>query len=106
MPSWKKHLAFIASRPYSAWYLVKYRGQYVGSIYLTALDEIGVWVLASWRKEDLKPAIIRELIKRHRRNRFLANINPKNRTSARMLRKMGFRIFQETYQLQTKEPKS
>jgi RimJ/RimL family protein N-acetyltransferase len=102
MPTWKNHLRFIAGHPYSAWYLVRSGQDYVGAIYLTALGEIGIGVLAQWRGHGFGRAAIRALMRKHPRSRFLANINPSNATSIRMFSEMGFQIIQQTYELRSK----
>jgi RimJ/RimL family protein N-acetyltransferase len=98
MPSWKQHLAFIARRPYAAWYLIKSGRDYVGAIYLTAMNEIGVFVAAQFHGLGLGSRAVELLIHKHGRRRYLANINPRNGQSIQMFRKMGFRIAQQTYE--------
>jgi RimJ/RimL family protein N-acetyltransferase len=100
IPSWEEHLKFIAKRPYSAWYLIKSGTGYIGAIYLTAMNEIGIGVLARWRGKGFGPRAIRLLMRKHGRRRYLANINPRNDESIRMFRRLGFRSLQETYELQ------
>jgi len=102
MPTWKSHVKFIASHPYSAWYLIRSGQDHVGAIYLTTLGEIGIGVLAQWRGHGFGRAAIRALMRKHPRGRFLANINPGNATSIRMFSDMGFRIIQQTYELRSK----
>ena len=102
MPTWKSHIKFIAGHPYSAWYLIRSGKDYVGAIYLTALGEIGIGVLAQWRGHGFARAAIQALMRQHPRGRFLANINPGNATSIRMFSEMGFRIIQQTYELRSK----
>jgi RimJ/RimL family protein N-acetyltransferase len=101
MPSWRQHTKFIASRPYAAWYLIKSRDDYVGAIYLTAMNEIGVSILKRWRGLNFGPRAIRLLMKKYRHRRYLANINPRNERSIRMFQRIGFRIIQQTYELRT-----
>lgn len=101
MPSWKQHLAFIARRPYAAWYLIKSGRDYVGAIYLTGMNEVGVFILAQFRGLGLGSSAVRLLIRKHGRGRYLANINPRNGRSAQMFRKMGFRLIQHTFGLRT-----
>lgn len=102
MPTWKEHVRFIAKRPYSAWYLIKHEQDYVGAIYLTALGEIGIGVLTAWRGRGFGPAAIGELMRKHPRQRFLANINPDNAKSIRMFGEMDFHLIQHTYELRRK----
>ena len=99
MPSWRQHCKFIARRPYAAWYLITARGDYIGAIYLTAMNEIGVGILAQWRGKGLGSHAIGLLMRKHGRRRYLANINPRNEESIRMFRRLGFRIVQKTYEL-------
>jgi RimJ/RimL family protein N-acetyltransferase len=101
LPSWTRHRKFIARRPYSAWYLIKWRKDYVGAIYLTSMNEIGIAVLKRWRKRGVGPAAINLLMRRHGRRRYLANINPRNKESIRLFRRIGFRVIQQTYELRT-----
>ena len=101
MPNWKQHCKFIARRPYPAWYLIKLRNDYVGAIYLTSMNEIGIAVLEQWRKRGVGPAALRQLMRKHGRRRYLANINPLNEESIRLFRRSGFRIIQHTYELPT-----
>jgi RimJ/RimL family protein N-acetyltransferase len=101
MPSWLRHRRFVASRPYTAWYLIKARGDYVGAVYLTKMNEIGISLLARWRGHGFGPRATRLLMRKHGRRRYLANVNPRNEKSIRMFRRMGFRLLQQTYELRT-----
>jgi RimJ/RimL family protein N-acetyltransferase len=102
MPTWKQHIRFIARRPYSAWYLIKSGPDYVGAVYLTAMNEIGIGILARWHGRGYGPAAIKTLMRKHPRERFLANINPRNTKSIGMFGDMGFRIIQQTFELRTR----
>jgi RimJ/RimL family protein N-acetyltransferase len=99
LPTWKDHLRFISRRPYNAWYLIEAAQHYVGAIYLTENGEIGIGILERWRGRGYGPAAIRLLMRKHPRERFLANINPKNAKSIRMFSDMGFHMIQQTYEL-------
>lgn len=99
MPSWRQHCNFIARRPYAAWYLIRSRTDYVGAIYLTAMNEIGVSILARWRRFGFGPRAIRLLMRKHARRRYLANVNPRNAKWIRMFKRLGFRNVQQTYEL-------
>ena len=102
MPTWKEHLRFIAKRPYSAWYLIKHEQNYIGAIYLTALGEIGIGILTASRGRGFGRAAIRALMRKHPRQRFLANINPHNAKSIRMFGELGFHLIQHTYEFRSK----
>jgi RimJ/RimL family protein N-acetyltransferase len=99
MPTWQQHCKFIARRPYSAWYLIRFGTEYIGAIYLTKANEIGVSILARCHGLGLGSRAVRTLMRKHARRRYLANINPSNKRSIRMFRRMGFKMIQETYEL-------
>jgi RimJ/RimL family protein N-acetyltransferase len=102
MPTWKEHLRFIARHPYDVWYMIRSEQEYVGAIYLTAMNEIGIGILARWRGRGYGPAAIKVLMRKHPRERFLANINPNNVKSIGMFTDMGFHIIQKTFELRTR----
>jgi hypothetical protein len=101
MPTWRRHVNFIASRPYSAWYLIKSGDNYVGGIYLTRMNEIGIAILKRFRGFGFAPQAIRMLMLKHGKRLYLANINPRNKKFIDMFKCMGFRFVQQTYQLRT-----
>ena len=99
MPTRPEHDAFVASRPYAAWYLVRANGGYVGAVYLTHAKEIGIGIFRSAQRCGHAIAAIRALMELHPRERFLANINPDNEGSIIMFDRLGFRHIQNTYSL-------
>jgi RimJ/RimL family protein N-acetyltransferase len=98
LPDRESHLAFIASRPYDAWYLIEAEGEPVGAIYLSKAGEIGVFILADRRGHGYGRRAIAMLMERHPRERFLANINPANTRSIAFFESLGFRHIQNTYE--------
>jgi RimJ/RimL family protein N-acetyltransferase len=106
MPTWEQHRKFVARRPHPAWYLIRSGEDYVGAVYLTAMNEIGVSILNRWRGFGIGPRAIRMLMRKHPRERYLANINPRNEKSIRMVQQMGFRIIQKTYELRIQRARS
>jgi RimJ/RimL family protein N-acetyltransferase len=98
LPDWESHLAFIASRPYDAWYLIEDEGEFVGAIYLSKTSEIGVFVLAAHRGHGHGKRAIEMLAEKHPRERFLANINPANSRSIEFFESLGFHHIQNTYE--------
>ena len=98
LPDWDSHLAFIASRPYEAWYLIEVEGEYVGAIYLSKMSEIGLFVLSDHRGQGHGKQASEMLMDKHPRERFLANINPSNTRSIEFFRSLGFEHIQNTYE--------
>jgi RimJ/RimL family protein N-acetyltransferase len=99
MPTWDEHVAFVASKPYKAWYLIKYEGKLAGAIYLTHLNEIGIHLFKNVQKKGVGKEAIDELIKLHPAKRYLANIAPYNMNSINFFEKQGFKLIQRTYEL-------
>lgn len=98
LPDWDTHLAFIASRPYEAWFLIVDDDNPVGAIYLSKTSEIGVFVLNAHRGKGYGKTAIEMLMEKHPRERFLANINPANERSIDFFRSLGFVHIQNTYE--------
>ena len=98
MPTWDAHIHFIQSRPYKAWYVIQGDGNPVGSIYLSKMNEIGVFILIKHQGQGFGTQAIQMLMERHPEERFLANINPNNSRSIQFFKSLGFRHIQNTYE--------
>lgn len=97
MPTMSEHCAFMASNPYLAWYVIE-TGHHVpvGQVYLTERDEIGVAVCAAFQGHGIGPLATVEIMKLHPRERYLANVAPKNEKSLAMFGSLGFKLIQLT----------
>lgn len=96
MPHWEDHAKFVEKHPYEAWYFI---GQEpVGAIYLTKQNEIGIGIFKEHQGKGYGPQAIKELMRRHGKRRYLANINPRNEPSARVFSNLGFKLVQHTYE--------
>ena len=98
MPSKEGHARFVDAQPYEAWYFIFCDGKIVGAVYLSRLNEIGVFIFKRWYGNGFGPQAVQELISRHGSGRYLANINPSNEKSKRMFIGLGFKVIQETYE--------
>lgn len=98
MPTLQAHRAFVDSRPYSAWYLVQVDEKQIGAIYLTKMNEIGIFVLQAYQGNGYGKRAISLLMERHPCERYLANINPANERSIEFFRGLGFHHIQNTYE--------
>lgn len=96
LPTWQQHLEFISREPYAAWYLVD-ADSYVGSVYLTKNNEIGVFILKEHQGHGYGPMAIKLIMELHPRDEFIANINPENDRSIGVFAKLGFTHIQNTY---------
>jgi len=101
MPTYKQHVDFIMSKPYSKWYIVYYRGKKAGSAYLSKQDEIGIFLKKKIQNKGIGRTVLHLLMKNNPKPRYLANINPKNSKSINFFKKNGFHLIQYTYEFDT-----
>ena len=99
MPSYHEHLLFISSKPYSKWYVILYGANKVGSIYITAQNEIGIFIKKSFQNKQIGNIALDELIQKNPKKRYLANVNPQNKKSMRFFKNNGFKLTQYTFEL-------
>ena len=99
MPTFSQHVKFVISKPYSKWYIIEYKKQKVGSIYLTQTNEIGIHIIKAIRRKNIATLALKILMKEHPKQRYLANINPKNQKSIKFFTKQKFNLIQYTYEL-------
>ena len=104
MPTFEDHCAFVASRPYLAWYLIDHAhpawpSLIVGACYLSKQREVGIAIQKARRGQGHGEAAVRELMRLHP-GRFLWNVNPENTASIGLAHKLGFglRPIQHTYE--------
>ena len=99
MPTYSKHVLFVSAKPYSKWYVIWYRVNKVGSIYLTAQNEVGIFIKKSFQNKQIGDIALRKLIQKNPKKRYLANINPKNKKSIHFFKRNGFKLIQQTFEL-------
>lgn len=99
LPTWRKHLAWLRSKPHPIFYLILIDADCAGYVYLSAASEIGICLFRKYRGKGIGPEAVAALMKRHPRARMLANINPKNARSIALFQKLGFTLLQQTYEL-------
>ena len=99
MPTYNEHVSFVSAKPYSKWYVILYRVNKVGSIYLTSQNEIGIFIKKSFQNKQIGNIALRILIQKNPKKRYLANLNPKNKKSIRFFKNNGFKLIQYTFEL-------
>ncbi len=100
MPTYRQHVKFVKSKPYSTWYVIMLSKEKVGSIYLSKTDEIGIFIQKNFQKQNLGKSALKELFKKNPRKRYLANVNPKNQKSIQFFKNNGFNLIQYTFELE------
>lgn len=99
IPTYKEHVKFVMSKPYSKWYIIVYNNENAGSIYLTKQNEIGVFMKKEFQHKGLGKKALSLLIKNNPRSRYLANVSPLNTKSIQFFKNNGFRLIQYTYEM-------
>lgn len=98
MPTRQEHWHFVKSRPYKGWFLLVCGAQFVGSVYITGANELGIFIFANQRGKGYAKSAIHQMMV-HYDGPFYANINPENNPSQKFFIEMGFELIQQTYKL-------
>jgi hypothetical protein len=110
LPTYIEHMEFVISHPYRFWFIIKEHEGFIGTLYATKNNWLGVFVMQG--KEDvIKPAItlflkkIKPLkpIKSVRGELFSVNVPPSNKKLISILKSMGASLVQVTYLLNSFE---
>ena len=101
-PTYAKHIKFVMSKPYSKWYIIYHATEKIGSIYLTKQDEIGINFKEQNITNKIRSKVLKMIIKKNPRNRYLININPRNTKMKKFLKNEGFELIQHTYEISKK----
>ena len=115
--SYEDHLLFVNNHPYRKWFLISEGKKFIGTIYLTFENEIGINLInknhiAAKKTFQLLFKKFKPLppIPSIRNENFLINISPKNIFIKEILGEIDAILIQETYsfvdmdkQIQTKE---
>ena len=101
MPTYKQHIKFVNSKPYSKWYIIFYNNKKSGTIYLSKQDEVGLFIKKEMQGLGIGQKALKLLMEYNPRERYLANTNPKNKNSIKFFKKNGFMLLQHTFELTT-----
>ena len=99
IPSYSKHTKFVLSKPYSKWYIIIHKNKKIGNVYLTKMNEIGIFILKSVKIKGIGHGVLVKLFEMNPKSRYLANVSPQNKKSAAFFKKNGFKLIQHTYEL-------
>ena len=99
MPTFNEHVNFVLSKPYLKWYIIFNHNKKIGSIYISKQNEIGLhFKNLEWKEKFAEIAIIL-LMEKNQKERYLVNINPKNKKMLNFYKNKGFKLIQYTYEL-------
>ena len=102
LPTYVKHVKFVMSKPYSKWYIIYHATEKIGSIYLTKQDEIGIHFKEQNITNKIRSKVLKMIIRKNPRNRYLININPRNTSLRNFLKNEGLELIQHTYEISKK----
>tara|TARA_B100001540_G_scaffold39663_2_gene35224 strand:+ start:8522 stop:8935 length:414 start_codon:yes stop_codon:yes gene_type:complete len=100
MPTFSQHEKFVLSHPYTKWYIILQKNKKIGSVYLTEMNEIGLFLKKDVQGKGLGQKSLELLMKLNPRNRYLANVNQNNKNSIQFFKKNKFKQIQNTYELE------
>ena len=100
MPTFSQHEKFVLSHPYTKWYIIFQKNKKIGSVYLTEMNEIGLFLKKDVQGKGLGQKSLELLMKLNPRNRYLANVNQNNTNSIQFFKKNKFKQIQNTYELE------
>jgi RimJ/RimL family protein N-acetyltransferase len=101
MPTYKNHVKFVLSKPYSKWYIIKYGLESIGSVYLSKLNEIGIHIKKEYQYKKFEDDVLKMLLQKNQRSRYIVNISPKNLRAIRFFKKKGFKLIQYSFELRS-----
>ena len=102
LPTYVKHVKFVMSKPYSKWYIIYCATEKIGSVYITKQDEIGIHFKEKNITNKIRSKVLKMIIKKNPRNRYLININPRNKNMKNFIKNKGFKLIQHTFELNNK----
>ena len=104
--SYEEHLYFVKNNPYRKWYLIKNKSNYIGTLYISNHNIIGINILNSndmFLRNIYNFAITSHKplpeIKSVRTKYFCINVNPDNKTLINFLESTGALHVQNTYRI-------
>ena len=103
MPTYDSHCAFIKSKPYREWFVVR-SDQYVnfGTVYLSHQNEMAVFIIQKYQRLGIGTQVAHWMIDRHPKDQLYANVSPNNLVGQNFVRRLGGKPIQITYQLVAK----
>jgi len=108
MPTPAEHVKFIESKPYRFWFLIEVDGQFVGMIYLSKMNEIGVGILEEHKHKGYGIQAVTKMVTEYkplkeipsiRSGQFIACVNPENQKAIEMFSRIGFGHIGNIYRL-------
>ena len=104
LPTYNEHIEFVINHPYRYWYIIEKLNKFIGSVYLTEQNIIGLNLYSETENDYIKTIeLITKLhkplppIKSIRSKYFQVNVNPKNNVLINALESISMIHIQNTY---------
>ncbi len=96
MPLYEHHVQFVTSKPYLHWYIISINSKYIGNVYISKMNEIGIFFLEDYTHLGYGSQVIEMLFKIHSNVQvFKANISPLNSDSIAFFANRGFKYWKQ-----------
>jgi len=108
MPEYHEHIEFYAGIPYKYWDLIRSNNKFIGAIYLSYNNEIGLHLFTEFNNKEIKYSVLQYFLSKYkplyevkgvRRDCFLVNLGPEDSETKEVLERFNFRHIQNTYAL-------
>lgn len=102
IPTFNEHCKFWDSngnKYYKESKIVYDKNKKIGYYYITTRNEIGIFIKKKYQNMGYGKSILFIVCMKHKDVEIIANINPKNKISQNMFKKIGFKLIQYTYKL-------
>lgn len=107
LPDRNRHVSFVLAHPYREWCLIMATGyvhggqRWVGAVYITHQNEIGIGILKAHQRKGYARQAIDLMMQRHPRPYYLANVAPANHPSHKLWESFqNHSICQITYRIE------
>ena len=104
--SFEEHEKFVENHPYRYWFLLKIKTRYVGTVYVTYENQLGVFLTEQFQDlfEDVLKYIIRAFdplpaLPSSRASGFSLNVSANDKECLRKFDKLGISPYQFTFKL-------
>lgn len=73
IPGFNEHIDFVRNHPYRAWYLVRNKVGYIGSVYVMRNNCVGINLISDI---DMFPAVVQLILKKHKPLKEVKSVRP------------------------------
>ena len=91
-------LSNVKNQTISIYFIIRFTKR-IWNKYRSKNDEIGIFLSKKYQGKNIGNAALAELIRKNPRERYLANVNPKNKKSSVFFKNNNFKLIQHTYEM-------